>query len=437
MRQRVVLWLESIPSWGIVLAIAVSFTLRASYAFFISDPMSGPDAPTYRDSAQFIAANGYFSPGIPGIPYWPPGYSLLLGPVALLGGADWMKVAQLLQVVLVTAASVLSWSVIDRWAGRAAANLALLILLFLPSLTGSAPLLMYEVPLGFFVTLGIWAASRVIQPLGIERRLYVWALVAGIGLGVAIAMSPKAVLILVGVIVLFAYKRKFLELILVAFVSLVPVVPVVVRNRLIEGHFGITWELGATMNQRSGNFQAVCSGSGSMFESDPQIVDCRLRSYLSEPITFITSGITETLYFLWPFTGPQSSGSTWYHGFNVRRILPENELSNQVVTVLDRWQAPVSIVVVLVFFVAGIVAARRLSWPITVLLLLPTITFWFVTFGVRGDGRFRIPVLFTAVAFVAVALVSALNRQRDFAWTVSTPLSNGNEEGVRASSRID
>lgn len=405
-RLPITRWLARIPRGWLVALFTVSLVARLAYAIVISDPMSGPDAPTYRDSAEFIALHGYFVDGIPGIPYWPAGYSVLLSPIAAVFGDSWMKVTQVVQVLLLSLAIVAVRQAVVRWAGAAVANLAFIILLFLPSLTASAPLFMYEVPVGSFIALATWALTLVLLPDSSKRpRTMLLLVAAGLILGFTTAMQPKTVLLIgVSLFLLWGIVPWKERAAFIASAAL-PVLPFVLRNVIVHGQWGLTWELGVTMSQGNGGRTLVCDGGTNIFDRDRILVLCNLKTNLSDPIGAVGASWQQFLNFLWPFTGPQSPGSTWYHGFNLRRLLPSSLTSSPPFLVLDSLAGPVTVVVLSILFLIGLYGARRLNQRVTILFAAPMVTFLFTSLVVRGDGRFRIPTTPTSVPFTVIAIL--------------------------------
>lgn len=406
-RSRIGLVLAGIPPQVLWAAVGAVTALRLAYAVLVADPMSGPDADTYRAAAESIAQRGYFASDVPGVPYWPSGYPLVLSILVLIAPDQWLVLAEVVQVLALSGASVVMWLLAKSWAGPAVANLSLLMALLLPVFMASAPLLMYETLLGCMVLFGIAAACMPFLNRDVSTgRRTALGLAAGLAFGVATIIQPKSSPLLVIALIILVVRKQYLASLMTSITAIALVGIVVVRNYVVHDWIGISYNVGINMILYNENRASACVGVGGAFDADRDLAVCSLLSDLRSPDLSIPYTIRNGVYFLWPNTGPRTTGSSWFHGLDLRRFLFGPVDSPPVRGALDGWVNPLLAVTIAALFVTGLVAARRLNRSVTVLLAAPAITFLASAMIIFGEGRQRIPVLLTSVPIASLGLIA-------------------------------
>jgi hypothetical protein len=395
----------------LVAALLISIMIWLSYGILIMDPMSGPDAPTYASAGPVIAQNG-FTRDIPGVPYWPIGYPAFLAFFYLVSSAFWMPLAIAFQVLMLSGAIVLVRVVAKEWAGPFVANASYLILLFLPSLTAASTQLMYEVPLASLLALWAWAMSRVLpgatqSKVPTPKPAMLWALTGGLSIGAAVCIQPKTLpLVPIGLLIQWVVVRYRVRIVYILSAALLPA-SVMAMNWINFGRLGISWNLGTTMSIRNEGRLSHCGAYADEFTRDSSLIRCNLLADLADPIATASLYLQQALWHLWPLSGPQSQGSTWFHALSIWRL---DGAEDQVVSteLIRRGYPAAAIILLAVPFATGLLASRGLPWRLTALLASAPLLLLTVSIVVRGDGRFRIPGVLLATPVWVLSVTAAV-----------------------------
>ncbi len=428
-QRRLVLW-----------AVGVTTGLRLIYAAAITHPLGGPDSVLYHDAARAFAEHGLLSGDIPGIPWAPGGYPILLGGFYELFGAT-PRGAIIAQVVLIGAATLVAHSLVARELGDRAALITVLLLCVSPSLFDSSATVMYEPVLGATLVIAFDLLSRAVRS---SSRSVGLAALGGATLGVAVIVQPKVLLTGVLALAWLAARRPRLAPAVACAVALAAVsVGGALRTDAATGHFALAanggentfsfaWKVPGTDMKPSDETRASCRRDAAtagdtlppsrLFAWDRHLRECALNWAWSHPGRAAKVAFFNGLSFWSPMVGALvPDRSVWYHPFDYRRLAPTAIRDRGWFDLLNVVGGNLWTALTLALFAGGTwLGLRRpgLRWG-TTLLLIPTTSFLLVTMATVGDARYRLPVTFFYTPLFALALIAAwqaTDEQRFATW---------------------
>ena len=382
----------------------VASLCRIAYVTYLGDDIGGPDGDTYDQGGWDLATGGWLSDDVTGLPYWPPGYPILVGVHYALGGRH-PYLVKLTQIVVIALATWLAFRIAERLSAGPVSLLVGVGMSISLVWLGLAHPLMYETWQALLLLVAIWCLLRAAP--GWHPLSYVGA---GAALGTAAVFQDKfltLVVVLVGWILWVEkpWRRKLMAGLIVVSVAAVPIAGFALRNEAVYGttivlatNHGINVAIGTGPSATGGYVAApelpeTCRSvvhGRSRAAQDRALTTCSLRAIATEPIRFI-SLVPAKLARLWsPFTGPRFESVNWSHPFDPWRLLPEPLASSAfVVAIYALWGATGASL-----FVLGVLWWwRRIDRPSLALLLLPIVWLMVVHVVTFGDPRFRIPVL--------------------------------------------
>jgi 4-amino-4-deoxy-L-arabinose transferase-like glycosyltransferase len=115
------------PTQVIVAAILVATVARLTYGTLIGHRVLGPDESTYASAAHDLAQHGLFSSAVHGLPFWSPGYPMLLGAINVVFGDATFPVT-VFQAGIIGVTTWLTYRLGLRVVGSRAALLAALLM---------------------------------------------------------------------------------------------------------------------------------------------------------------------------------------------------------------------------------------------------------------------------------------------------------------------
>ena len=428
MRTAAALWRRVLEHRDAVVAsgIAVASAVRIGYVIYLGDDIGGPDGPTYHQAATDLVSSGLLSDDVRGLPYFPPGYPLLVALHYALAGPHPLAV-KLTQVAAIAVMTWVSYRLAGWAAGPVVATIAGVGLSLSPAWLALAHPLMYEPIQATLLVSGLLLCARADESSGWWRSAS-----AGGLLGLAAALQDKF-LTLLPLLALWLYlgrdgtAGRLRRAAIFCAAAVVVIAPFVVRNRLAYGE-GIVLATNHGINLLMGNGPDATGGyvdddvvpdrcrSQLAAASDEQAKDrvltrCGLTEMVRNPGR-VASLVPARLIRLWgPFVGPRYEAVNWKHYVDPRWILPRAMRYSDWFETLDRRLSAA-------WAIGGLALAACGSWLLCrargrsgVLLVLP-VTWLVALHGLTfGDPRFRIPIL-PVVLILQVAALVALFRRR-------------------------
>lgn len=391
--------------------IVMSTAIRLVYGVVITDPLSGPDAPTYALAAKDFFENGVTAEAA-GIPYWPAGYPLFISYLYGWFGV-WERIVPLVQALGLGVATYFAYTLVLREFGPRRSVLTVLLLSISPALLGATGMFMYETPFLVLMVIPIELLSRVSSSNRDRNMRLLTTAFAGILFGVAITFQPKAIFpAVLGALLLVARLRKRGAFLLIPFLITLLLAPtaLVLRNYVAGKGVGLAANLGMAVIfeiQYVTDVSDTCGGGVGTFEQDREMVLCGLRWRARHPIKALKLGLTETAAYWGPMTGPLVTRGTWWHAFDYRRFLPVKILNQgwfEQINVIggNVWTLLSTSLIALGAWILISETKQRLMAFVFLMIIL---SFYIVTFISIGDARYRLPTAPFYSTFQACAIL--------------------------------
>jgi Dolichyl-phosphate-mannose-protein mannosyltransferase len=397
---------------------------RLVYVAYLGDDLGGPDSDTYDAAAVDFARHGLLSHEVTGMPFYSPGYPLVVAAHYELLGPHPFAV-KLTQVALVAALTWVTYRLADRVLGpRVALVTGLGMSVSLAWLALPHPL-MYEPWLALLVT----AALLLLVTEGPRDGLRL--LSTGALFGLACAFQAKFLLLLLLLPVVAALsrppgRRLAASLALVAGAALV-VAPFTLRNLAVyDEPVPVATKGGAELvygnnPDATGGMENQptrlpwCDGLNSYDRSTylatgGRMTRCAIRLALENPGHEIEILPTKLWRFWATFIGPWEERNNWRHELDVRNALPTSIRRSGPFETADVVLSAAWMTAALLLLGFGGVLAVRRAGSRGRLLLLPILWLTAVHLATFGDPRFRIPILPLVWMLQATALVAVAER---------------------------
>lgn len=398
-----------------------SFFYRAAYSILIADQMSGQDADTYSNAAQLILRDGPFASGT-GAPYYAIGYPWFIAAIwKIFGVSD--HILGILQNLLLALAIWAFLKVLRKYFSREIAHISLLILVINPAITANVSLVAYETPMMSFLMLGVYFLTQANHSGKQDSKFFRNSILGGAFFTCAVTMQPKILpSILFIIFLLFSREkiklktsRKWIGLILVLGVLSIGPFAAVNRNIQAGDGFGYTAnfyanvELGARNSNVAFDF-SKCPKSN--FDSLGKTL-CLLNVKLHSPAATFKSALHNGVYFWTPYVGNLKWMGTWFHGADLRRLIPSYTWydRNSIWFSVDRVTGYLWTLLIICMIFFGMKRTLILPEGINAFLLfaVPVLLLWSVSLVSYGESRYRLPILPFYTVFIAVTLDTLLN----------------------------
>ena len=404
----------------IFVIILSSFFYRTAYSILIADQMSGQDADTYSKAGQLILSDGPFASGT-GAPYYAIGYPWFIAAVWKIFGLN-DNILGILQNLLLALAIWAFYEVIKNYFSRQIAYITLLILVINPALTANVSLIAYETPMMSFLILGIYFLTQAHNSSKHDSNFLRDSLIGGAFFTCAVTLQPKILpSILFAIIFLFTREklnlktsRKWIGLILILAVLSLGPLTAVNRNIQAGDGFGYTAnfyanvELGARNSNVAFDFSECPS---SNFDSLGKTL-CLLNVKLHSPGSTFKSALHNGVYFWTPYVGNLKWMGTWFHGADLRRLVPSYTWYDRssIWFSVDRVTGYLWTLLMISMIIFGMKRTLSLPGGINSLLLfaVPVLLLWSVSLISYGESRYRLPILPFYTVFIAVAMDTLL-----------------------------
>lgn len=400
-------------------------TMRYLYSIFFIDPMSGPDAISYLNARDDLVSHGLFSQ-ISGVPFWPVGYPWFLRAIYVVFGPNLVWIS-LIQTSLWTLGLLSFYFFLSRRASGKVAITTTILLLFNPALTIASTELMYEIPQISLFLIGLDLLDRVPNSKTLIRATSLS--VCGMLLWTFAAIMQPKILVLFAVCLIYflfhQYSLKKSRIILVTFIVLaLALTPstLAARNVLAGDGVGVSQNLQTQIEVTLADFPGIsshyeeCAHLKTKYDNPLYILCLQKIKFSKAPIEGIRLTAYNAFKLISPYVGSfhYSFGGTgtWYHGADIRRLLPNYEYKRpgtrfwhfDVLLSLIYLIAWLSIVTM--GFKIGLLHFRReaLFFGSLTLLLMA------VSLLANGDSRYRLSVIPFYSVFLGEFLSSKYKR---------------------------
>ena len=413
------------------------YVIRTLYGLFIIDPHSGQDAPSYFEDAEIVLKNGPFAQ-VSYAPIWPIGYTWFLSLIWKIGGLD-SRLLGLTQSTLVLVATFALYHLVKREIGREIALISTLLMSSSFAIFVSAGEIMYETSMMSFFLIGLNLISKFSLDGSSSRQT---VFLGGLFFGLAILIHPSIlgpVFVSLGIIYLRIKKKgkhKVISLILASLIVLSGPAINTARNYISGDGLGYTGNV-YTISTFSGwgshdpEGLAECNNIGVKITS-PALADkdwfydstprqlCLYKIAMENPQDSIEIAIRNGIRWVSPYIGVLKSNGTWYHGLDVRRVVPQYHWWEGKSRVIDTLLCSIWIIFHLSLMLYGSLSLLRrkntfknkdLLTPY--LFILPVYVKWATSIFTHGDSRHRLGVSPLYLTLVAISVYLIFERFKE------------------------
>jgi 4-amino-4-deoxy-L-arabinose transferase-like glycosyltransferase len=416
-------------------AIVATTLVRLLGSAALIDPLAGPDTGSYVDAARALADRGLLADHVPNLPYWPAGYPTFLATIFSTLGESPRLIAAI-QVLFLGLATWSAFTLVRREIGGAVALVSIVLMGLSPALFAASNELMYETVLAGGMVIAFDLVSRSRHATG--RRSIALAAAGGLLIGAVSTMQPKALAVVVVLLVWVCLGRRDVRVI-VALIVAAAIGPLALaaRTAATTDHVALSANLGATTriglnDHASGGYRydvSVLRGcdlpprlvsrdrvgfsDDDVFTFDRHLTDCSVSWAFAHPVHAVGLGIKKAVYFWSPMVGPltRDREATWAQPFDYRRGVPATARDSGAFDTLNRILGNLWMVLVVGLVLAGVaIGVRSDRRRATLILAAPVAIFLGVSMVTIGDARFRLPVTPFYTVLQAIAVVAILHR---------------------------
>jgi hypothetical protein len=373
------------------LLLAILFlTLPIKIYYSLSRPLydSGPDAPQYVSIITSIARGDFWRTTIVGIPQYPVGFPFLNSFVVDIFGNEWIKAAQILQIISFTISLILYFNIILKYTSENIALFSTLILALSPAWAVANGEAMYETYLFAFLCFGSFLLLKSQEP-GAFRTIHL--LCGGSLLGFCGVIHPRILLVLP--LFIFLIYRHFVtslaQKFLLGFTLILPMGIFAFRNLLVENVFSLSTSIMPSLKYHKS------LRSAANLEEVPGLI------WQNFP-TFLKECIENLLYFWSPYSGSLRRGS-WYHNVSLLSILQKMSLDD----------IPIALVFSLANFTLcciGLYSLKKKDWNFYIFSSAFLLILWCTDIFLFGDSRHRLIAMFVTAPLLSLGITSSCKK---------------------------
>lgn len=412
------------------------FLVRTGYGLFIIDPHSGQDAPSYFEDAEIVLREGPFAQ-VSYAPIWPIGYTWFMASIWKIGGLD-SRLLGVVQSSLVLFATFALYHCVKREINKDVALVSAILVTSSFAIFVSAGEIMYETSMMSFFLIGLNLLSRFSLNNEEPKRT---AIFASVSLALSILIHPSMlgpVVVVLIVIFIRVFKRKSRNLALLVLVLLIVVSGPglnTLRNYISGDGLGYTGNI-YTISTFSGwgsqdpEKLRVCNdigvkitspaliSKGWFYDSTPRQI-CLYKIALENPGQSLEIAVRNGIRWVSPYIGVLKSNGTWYHGLDLRRIVPQYQWWEGNSRVIDTVLCSIWILIHLSLMLFGcyLLLRRRLGFSVRdkytpYLFILPVIFKWLTSIFTHGDSRHRLGVSPLYITLISISLICLLQKSK-------------------------
>jgi hypothetical protein len=380
------------------------------------DPNSGPDSPTYADVYWDYMNHGWLAEN-DFVPFWQPGYPWFLMSVSKLLGVANIEFLMIIQIILF-ALGTLTFYYLLRGYNFSVATLTGVILCLNPAIWAASTELMYEIPQVSLCAISLYFMKELFKSSKFEysHKALPWTLFV-LSATVSISMQPKILLVYPIFILLYSANQRGQNYRkLIVFILMVFSLPfLLLQFRNLRTGFG--WGISSNFRTHimTGNMQ-VLEGSTkcSITSNSDSVVEilCLLRERFENPIIGLEILGHNFFDFFAPYVGPIGYGGlngtgTWFHGFDLRKLLPQMITQDKSFQAFDDFLSRFLVLLILVSMIHGffVLLQANKSKLLAIALLSATFVTLLPTLIGVGDARYRLGAMFFYFPLCSASLI--------------------------------
>jgi hypothetical protein len=392
--------------------------------FFLDGVWLGADGENYLEGYAALSREGLFSKeGI--LNYWPAGYPLVILLLSLLGKSWALTTLSIVQSLIFSYAVYFFATELSKTKLRKFAYLALLLVLFNPTLSLSSIAVGYEslTASGLLLCVGLLIRSFIAKN---DKKFIKCLIVSSIIYGLLAFVQPRLIVTglvinMVWVLVWKGVKGGALLISLTVAITLFFPATLIYRNNQAIGINSISTNLGITMNIGAGDnatggyikegYGVNCDLSGNASQQDNQRVGCVLNWYLANPIKAAELFYNKSIFFWSPWYGPVANGTMarnpWLTINPLKDIATTQDGFNVVYGGFGKvisWFWLLGGLALLLYGYLTLWRQNSLERLIGNLAMVAVMTNWLITLFTIGDHRFRVPIMGLSLFLQAIGL---------------------------------
>ena len=381
--------------------------------FFLDGVWLGADGENYLKGYEALSREGLFSKeGI--LNYWPAGYPLVILFLSLLGKSWALTTLSIVESLIFSYAVYFFASELSKTKLKKFAYLALLMILFNPTLSLSSIAVGYEslTASGLLLCVGLVIRSFIAKD---DKKFFKYLIISSVIFGSLAFVQPRLIVTglfmnILWILVWKGIKASALLISLSIAITLFFPATLIYRNNQAIGINSISTNLGVTMNIGAGDnatggyikegYGVNCDLSGNSSQQDNQRVRCVLNWYLGNPIKAAELFYNKSIYFWSPWYGPVANGTMarnpWLTINPLEDIATTQDGFNLVYGGFGKvisWLWLLSGLALLLYGYFTLWRQNSLERFIGNLAMVAVTTNWLITLFTIGDHRFRVPIM--------------------------------------------
>jgi hypothetical protein len=396
--------------------------------YFVDGAWLGADGENYLMGYSALLRDGIFSPESI-LNYWPAGYPLLILFLSILGKSWVLTTLSIVQSLFFSYAVYFFARELSKTRLKKFAHLALLLILFNPTLSLSSIAVGYEslTASGLLLCVGLVIRSFVLKD---NKKFVRYLIISSAIFGLLSFVQPRlfltGVLInLLWILVWKGFKSGALMIVMSLAITLFFPATLIYRNNQAIGVNSISTNLGVTMNIGAGDnatggymkegFGVECDLSGTSSEQDNQRVRCVSNWYVSNPIKTVKLFYNKSIYFWSPWYGPTANGTMarnpWLTINPLKNIASTQDGFNLVYGGFGKvisWLWLLGGLALLLYGYFTLWRQNSLERFIGNLAMVAITINWLITLFTIGDHRFRIPIMGLSLFLQVIGLKTLL-----------------------------
>jgi len=419
--------------WTIVVFVVkliIIFNIQGGYIeisgrpFLFDGVWPGADGENYLKGYEALSREGLFSKEEI-LNYWPAGYPLVILLLSLFGKSWVLTTLSIVQSLIFSFAVYFFATELSKTKLKKFAHLALLLILFNPTLSLSSIVVGYESlsASGLLLCIGLVIRSFIAKD---DKKFFKHLIISSAIFGLLAFVQPRFFVTglfinLIWVLVWKGLRGSALLILLSIAITLFLPATLLYRNNQAVGINSISTNLGVTMNIGAGDnatggyikegYGVDCYLSGNPSQQDNQRVSCVLSWYLDNPIKAAELFYNKSIYLWSPWYGPVANGTMgrnpWLTINPLKAIATTQDGVNLVYGEFGKaisWLWLLGGLALLLYGYFTLWRQNSLERFIGNLAMVVVTSHWLITLFTLGDHRFRVPIMGLSLFLQAIGL---------------------------------